>query len=354
MGRKKRIAVTLIAAFPWAMGVVEAQDEITTNPLFANQAPLELRIVGPFQQLSRDGRERPERDAIVEIANSDGEPVVLDAKIRIRGNTRVELCDRPPLSIDFSRQQVAGTEFAGQNTLKLVTMCRRTDIYRDYLRYEFLIYRLFNVLTDASFRVRWVEVEYVYDDTKKPRSYFEPAFFIEEEWEVAERHGLDVIEREQLSLDSLDAPHTAVLMLFQYMIGNTDVAVLRGPPGDDCCHNGKVIGAEGVPLLILPYDFDQSGLINAQYASPSELLPTPITSVTQRLYRGFCQHNAEIDAAISRFNENREIMESMLDDDSVSKRARERALDFLRESFERINDPKRLQSDIMDARRCRA
>ena len=352
MGQNHRIAAILIAALPWAMGAAEAQDEMMANPLFANQVPLELRIVGPFQQLSRDGRERPERDAIVEILNGDGEPFVLDAEIRIRGNTRVEICDRPPLSIDFSRQQVAGTEFAGQNTLKLVTLCRRTDIYRDYLRYEFLIYRLFNLLRDASFRVRWMEVEYVQDDTGKPRSYLEPAFFIEEEWEVAERLGLDVIKRERLSLDSLDASHTALLMLFQYMIGNTDVAVLRGSPGEDCCHNGKVIGAEGVPLLILPYDFDQSGLINAQYAAPSEQLPTPIRSVTQRLYRGFCQHNAEIDAAISRLNENREMMESLLDDQSVSKRARERALDFLSESFERINEPKRLQSDIIEG--CRA
>jgi hypothetical protein len=55
---------------------------------------------------------------------------VLDIAVATRGNSRLELCSLPPLSINLKRKQVASTLFAGQNKLKIVTQCRKSADYR--------------------------------------------------------------------------------------------------------------------------------------------------------------------------------------------------------------------------------
>lgn len=341
------IAAALAFAIP-GIGRAQAAD---TSPLFADDRPLALTIEGPFRRLDRDGNRRPERPGVVRFVDASGSDVVLDVELRVRGNSRLAICSFPPLRLDFERGQVEGTVFEGQNRLKLVTLCQRTDRYRDYLKLEYQIYRMFSALTDYSFRVRWATVEYLESDPKRKSSFTEPAFFIEEDWEVAARHGLEVVETDRLEVTDLEPRQTALLGLFQYVIGNTDWSVLEGPGEDACCHNGKVIGSTGGGAFIIPYDFDQAGLIDAAYALPSEKLP--IRSVTQRLYRGFCAMNAELQWALGRFNEERGTMEEMLRSDAVGERARNRSLEFLAESYEILNDPEAFKDDIVDVCRGR-
>ncbi len=135
------------------------------------------------------------------------------------------------------------------------------------------------------------------------------------------------------------------------MTGNTDWSGTSGPPGEDCCHNGAVIAPPGSGQLriLLPYDFDQSGLIDAAYALPSGSLG--IRSVTQRLYRGDCPGNEALDWAIQRVNERRAQVTGVFESELVSERARRRAIGYLNESYEIINDPQRRQSVIEE--RCR-
>jgi len=339
------IAAVLLGVF----GSAGAQN--VDRPLFESHSPLELTIEGPFRALSRDGDERPERDGLVRYMDAQGDEVVLDVAIRIRGNSRVEICSSNPLRLNLKRGQVGGTLFAGQNQLKLVTLCNRGASYRDYLAQEYQIYRAYNALTDHSFRVRWLTVNYVETEGRRPSSSTEHAFLIEEDWEAAERHGMEVVEVETLALPELDPQATALLAVFQFMTGNTDWSGTSGPPGEDCCHNGAVIAAPGSDQLkvLLPYDFDQSGLIDAAYAQPSGSLS--IRSVTQRLYRGYCPANQELDWAIRRVNERRAEVLSAFESELVSERARRRAIGYLIESYEIINDPQRRQSVIEE--RCR-
>jgi hypothetical protein len=348
--RRRRVplrATLLVLLSP--LGAAEAQDAVSDLPLFTDQTPLEIRITAPIRQLTRDGEDRPEHAAVVEFVDTSGQRVQLDVDIRIRGKSRLVVCDFPPLRIDFPRAAVAGTVFADQNQLKLVTLCSRTATHRDYLAQEYQIYRLFNELTNRSFRVRWAMVEYVDTDARRPESFTEPAFFIEADWELAARNGLQLVELPSLRMASLDPQHTALLALFHYMIGMTDWEAVLGPPGESCCHNGKVIGSESGANYVVPYDFDQAGLINTEYAVPAEQLR--IRSVAQRVYRGFCVHSPELEAAIDLLNENHEAMIRVLDDEPAGNRARVKSLAYLEESFELINDSRKREDDIV--RRCR-
>lgn len=331
-------------------GIVGAQEPRLDYPLFREITPLALKLTGPFRELSDDDpEERPEHEAIAEVPGPGGTPVAFDVAIRVRGKSRAGYCDFPPLRLDFRRGQVEGTVLEGQDKLKLVTLCKSSNLYRDYLAQEYLIYRLFNELTDRSFRVRWLTVEYVYTDTRRPQSRIEPAFLIESEEEVAERQGLPNVARAHLDESELDAAHNALLSLFQYMIGNTDFAFISAAPGEDeCCHNAKVIGSEDSGYIVLPYDFDQAGFINTEYSAPNAILR--IQAVTRRLFRGFCRHNPELADALATINARRDALYATLGagEVEISERALGRSRRFFENSFELLNDPDDFQSEIVE------
>ncbi len=321
-----------------------AQDD-ANHPLFRETALLELTLEAPLRALRRDSRRsRPEHDGLVRYTDAGGAEIVLDVEVRVRGRSRLRECDFPPLRLDFRRGQLDGTVFEGQNRLKLVTLCKQRDAYEDYLHLEYDIYRLFNALTDKSFRVRRVDVDYISTDSRREERFAAPAFLIEEDTEIAARHGLDVIEQAALGFDVLDAAHTALLSVFQYVIGNTDWSSLRGPDGENCCHNGDAIGTVGGPVYVIPYDFDNAGLIATDYAEPSDILP--IRNVRQRLYRGFCRLDSEVGAAIEHLLERRPDLEAVIAGSEAAEPARAEALAYLRESLDTLADPAERDSEI--------
>lgn len=343
--RLSRTLAILIPALV-ASGQVNSQP----TPTFADDTPLEFKLTGPFGDLGRNPNERPEHPAVVEFLGPDGDTVALDIEMRIRGNSRVRECRYPPLSLDFRRRDAAGTVFAGQDRLKLVVLCRGSRVHEGYLAQEFLIYRMFNLLTDRSFRVRWATVEYLDTSDRRPEPRIAPAFLIEADWEVAERLDLDLIETDRIESGTHDPAHTALLTAFQYLIGNTDWSLFDGPPGEDCCHNGKAAGDPEGPVYVIPYDFDNSGLINAEYAVPAEQLR--IRSVTTRLYRGLCDLNTEVADALDELSLMQDELIALFGSDLIDDRARERAVRFIEGSFEVIDDPEERQADIYE--RCRS
>jgi len=338
---------TLVVSLLAVSGGAHAQP-LTPLPLFEDSASLELTIEAPLRALKRNADDRQEHAAVLRYRSPSGQEYVFDIEVRIRGKSRLQFCDFPPLRIDFDTDALEGSIFAGQDHLKLVTLCGERDSYRENLAEEYQIYRAYNVLNDYSFRVRWAEVEYVVTDSRREETITEPAFFIEEDWEVARRNGLEALELEAVPLADLDVRQGALLALFQYMIGNTDYSPITAAPDEDCCHNGKPLGAEGGRIFVLPYDFDHAGLVAADYAEPRSHLP--ITSVRQRLYRGYCATNAGLTWAVQRFNEKRSAIERIFDDDHelVDERTRRRTREYVAEFYEVINDPEELQDEIIE------
>jgi len=329
-------------------GVSAAQDGGPVRPLFTDAATLTLTIEGPLRRLQRERRRRPDLEGVVRYQDAAGDEVVLGVELTARGNSRLDLCSFPPLWLNFRRGQLEGTVFAGQNRIKLVSLCRRDDSHRDYLAQEYQVYRAFNALTDKSFRVRWVSVEYVDTEAARGRSYVEPAFFIEEDWEVAERNGMEVVKVTGLEPAQLDPRETTLLSLFQFLIGNTDYSPRAGPGEEACCHNTKLIGYAGRDMdrVALPYDFDQTGLVGAGYAEPPPSLR--LSNVRERLYRGYCLLNEEVAWAVIHLQDRRERVRGAFDVDMARERARARALEYLESGYEILGDPVRRQEEILD------
>jgi hypothetical protein len=315
-------------------------------PLFAAADELELTLTLPLRTLLRQRSARPNLKAMLELTNAASDALRLDVKVRTRGKDRLARCAFPPLRIDFDRGEARGTPFAGQKRLKLVTLCKETATYERYLEIERFVYRAYAALTDESFLVRRAHMRYV-DIEGRAQAREAPAFFIEPIAGVAERVGARISKTPRLTLDSLDPSASTRVAVFQFAIGNTDWAATAAAEGEDCCHNTDVlVPREGeTGFVLVPYDFDQAGIVDADYAEPNPQLK--IRSVRNRLYRGFCRFNAYVDAAVAELNAARPTIETLLSE--LTAQARAEAGDYLARSYEILNDPEQRQRQILES-----
>ena len=197
------------------------------------------------------------------------------------------------------------------NEIKIALPGTHTDAGNELIVKEYLAYKMFEKVSDVHFRARLVLLTLIDTNEKgvgKKKLY---AIFVEDEEEVAQRlHGTPEGEF-GIKMDRFEPEQAALVIMFQYLIGNTDFAVLSGPRKDACCHNARVL-AGGDPLLrvAVPYDFDSAGLVDAVYAAPHEDLP--IRKVSERLFRGFCAHNDTLAAARKEFLAQREAIQALV------------------------------------------
>ncbi len=317
------------------------------QPLFDSDETLSIVLEAPIRDLLRQASRKPTFSGTLRFQQEDGTDVALDIDITTRGKSRLEQCSFPPLSVNLRRQQVGSTIFAGQNKLKLVTQCADKSVYRRYLVQEYAIYRVYNLLSDHSFRVRMLEVTYR-DSNRRRKDQVRPAFFIESEKRAAKRLRMRTVAADTVKLSQLEPQMLSILTLFQFMIGNTDWSVRKGPDEEGCCHNGKLIGHPDTDSgwVVLPYDFDQAGLINTTYSAPSDVLP--IKSVRQRLYRGYCFNISRLDATIALFNENRAAIEGLFGAGRDGESGNKSALKYLHSFYDIVNDAKKRQKKIID------
>ena len=315
--------------------------------LFDSAENLDIILEFPVRTLLKRARKKPVLPGQLRYVDANGNEVAIDVDITTRGRSRLKHCSFPPLSVFLNPDQVAPTIFAGQKKLKIVTHCNNGSTYLRYLHQEFGIYRTYNLLSEHSFRVRMLNVTYR-DIEQKRRDAVKPAFFIESDSEVARRLGMEKVKTKTIASNQFDAAQTNIFELFQYMIANTDWAIKKGPGTENCCHNGKVIAQPDAQdnWIVLPYDFDQAGIIDTKYALPG--LSLGIRTVRHRLYRGRCRHNDYLDQTIQLFNERREDIELANTPEALSNKARKSSLKYLDAFYKTINDPAKLKKQIVD------
>lgn len=317
---------------------------------FDSDAPLSLVLEAPMNTLVRDMKKKPTVEGVLSYTDGAGKAYSFKVKVNTRGNTRLEFCDFPPLKVDFRKKEIKGTPFEGHGKLKIGTLCKRKPIYETYHQQEYLIYKAYNQLSDASFQTRYFTIEYR-DTQGKRKTETQPGYFIENPSSVAGRNGMVQVKDARISPKQYTPDSLATYTLFAYMIGVTDWSVLDGPPGEECCHNGKVIGPEGEKTgwVPVPYDFDQAGLIDTKYAKPHEALP--IRKVTQRLWRGFCMSNELLPGTIAHFQAERSDIQSLFQPGLLDPFASAQSLKWISEFYEIVGDPRKLKKDILG--RCR-
>jgi len=315
------------------------------DPLFQEDAALSVEITAPFARLIDERPKEEEFQGSFSFKDLDGSWLELDLQVRTRGNFRHKNCDSPPLYLNFKRSQVKDTLFDQQNKLKMVVHCKDSARYQQVLLREFLAYRIHNALTDQSFRVRLLDVTYVDSEDRRPRMV-RNAFLIEHVDRLGARLGRQKLNIFPDNVLAIQADYLNLTSMFQYLLGNTDFSPILGSQ-TECCHNYKLFGKEGAPLLAIPYDFDMSGFVNTPYARPESGLG--IDSVKQRLYQGFCVNNHHVEASISEFLQARDTLYALTAGlQEMAPTVRKLVADYMDEFYETINDPQAVQREIVD------
>jgi hypothetical protein len=323
-----------------------AQVSETPDPLFQDNETLQVTITAPLTTLVR---ERPKDDylpGIFQFTEADGTEVKLDLEIRTRGHFRHKTCDYPPLSLNLKKSQTDDTLFDKQNKLKLVIHCDYSERYEQTVLREYLAYRILNALTDMSFRVRLLRVNYV-NTEREGKGQVRYGFLIEHKNRLAERYDMKDLEIERTKLSAIQPDRLNLTSVFEFLIGNTDFSPIAGAPGDECCHNYVLFGKDDDPLIAIPYDFDQSGLVDAPYAVPNEQLR--IKSVRKRVYRGRCANNEYIEASLGRIRGRRDLIYALVEEqEGLDPGVRKQIVDYIDDFYEIIEDPDDVQKMMLD------
>jgi len=322
-----------------------ADEYRTPDPLFQSDAALDVSITAPLTTLIKERSKDEYLAGAFQYTEADGSTVNLDLDIRARGNFRHATCEFPPVTLNLKRSQAEGTLFDKQNKLKLVIQCKKNDRYEQMVLREYLAYRILNTLVDTSFRVRLLRVRYVDTETDN-ESKTRYAFLIEHKKRLAARLDREDIKIEKTTVAAIQPDLLNLTSIFQFLIGNTDFSPIAGPPGDKCCHNYVLFGNEIDPIMAIPYDFDQSGLVNAPYAEPNERFR--IRSVRQRVYRGRCANNEHVEASLSQFRDHRDaIYEKITEQEGLESDVHKQLIRYVDDFYKLIDDPRDVQRKIL-------
>ena len=349
----KFVISSMLAAVLFSVPVTSQDTETDARPsmapLFADHALLAVTIRAPLTTLMQDRPTEEYLDGTFSFTGDDGAEQTLDLKIRTRGKYRHQEkhCDFAPIRLNFRKKQVIDTLFAGQDKLKLVTHCQN-DIrhYEQLVLREYLAYRILQVLTDKSFGVRLLQIDYVDTEGGEPMSKL--GFVIEDDDAVAERNGMRVIKGGNLSGNDLERVQQNLVNVFQYLIGNTEYSLFNPEPNEFCCHNMDFMSAShGPPLVPLAYDFDFAGIVNAPYAQPNPRFEHE--SVRTRLYRGQCTNNDLLPATLQRFTDNKNAIYGIVDGlELLNSRSRRYVTGYLNSFYKHISDPESVQPRFID------
>ena len=307
--------------------------------LFGSNEVLNISIKGDLKELLRDrsGKSTKSYSLTLSYITLSSVEVSIPVNVKTRGHFRLmrENCSYPPLLLQFRKGgQQLSTLFKDQRKLKLVMPCKGDE----YVIREWLVYKLYNLVTPFSFRARLVSVKLEDTRSKKPSDAFY-GILIEEEKQMAKRNAMKAIDA-KLIPQHLQVDGFLKMSVFQYLIGNTDWSV-------EFLQNIKLLSKsiQERPIAV-PYDFDHAGIVEAPYAHPAEELQ--MSSTRERRYRGYCVTNLSVfEPVISFYNGLKEdIYKIYTSCPLLSEKQKQNTVAFLDVFYKTINNTKAWQRDF--------
>jgi hypothetical protein len=306
--------------------------------LFDSDQVMEFTLRGDLKTLFKDRGDDSKYYKATLHYTADQGAVDIPIRIKTRGHFRKQSgnCQYPPLQLNFAKSSTPkNSVFSGQDKMKLVTNCQGDQ----YVINEYLVYKLYNLLTPKSFKARLVSV--VFEDTVKNK-ISEPSYgiLLEEEAQMAARNNSVSIEKIGIVPQATQKEVFLKMAVFEYMIGNTDWSVQYQ-------QNIKLITDDSTKSpYTVPYDFDHAGIVGAPYAHPAPELQ--MSSTRQRRYRGYCVTDMnEFNSTFEVFNQLKADFYKLYDGSELLSTAyQKKTLKFLDQFYEIINDPKKAKQEF--------
>ena len=320
-----------------------AQARLDSLKFFTDEGVIDMTLTTDIRKLQNEKGLDVFQNATVTCRFPDSTVIEEPITIAARGHFRREYCNIPPIMIDFSN--ASSPKLSPLGKLKLVIGCGVTGNDEQLLIKEWLAYKIYNLLEEKSFRVRLVRVSYR-DSRTKVRAFSQYAFLIEDDKDLAARNNCIKIPNVTYLTEGTDRALMTKVAVFEYLISNGDWSVPHN-------HNIRLIfeknNSAALPYPV-PYDFDHSGFVNANYAAPNELLGTE--SVTQRVYRGFPRTMDELQITLEVFRAKKEAIFALVNNCTyLLPRDKKEIVNFINEFYKTINDRKQVQYYFIDKAR---
>lgn len=318
----------------------EPKAETRVPPFFQSHTPLAMTFTTNLKQIRHDKSDSPPwRWASLSFQDSANKAVTIPLKARIRGIWRLKNCQFPPIRLNFSDKETKQTLFDDLEKPKLVNYCRDNDQFDQYMLQEAQLYRIYQVLTPVSHRVRVVRMSYV-DSASGKRDAERWAIIVEDPEQLADRHLAQVTKVKGAGPADLDQEQLALAYLFQYFIGNLDFSF-------NGLHNTELLTAVDGRILPVAYDFDYAGAVNATYAVPPQNYNVP--NVRTRKFMGYCEIAAEYPNALAKFIERKEAIYALYSDE-VGKLMKpdvvKRTLEYFDDFYNDVRTPKDAERNV--------
>ncbi len=320
-----------------------AQNVSDTLDLFNQTTPLEIILETDIKNLIKTKNKEEYQDATFTIEFNDTVQVVRDLKIKARGNMRKKTCLIPPLKLNFPKKEAYIKQLEYFDKIKMVLDCKRADVYEQYLLSEYYAYKILNIITEYSLRVRLLKVTYI-DLSGRFKDVTKYAFIIESIDQLNERLNTIRIETKNIRDIRTDLKTLAEAYLFQYLIGNTDWSI-------PALHNIYLLKSKNPSVFkpyAIPFDFDYAGIVNANYAIPDEHLG--IDNVRERLYWGACITSLQIQNARKKFiDKKKEILALYENDTYLSNYNKNNTIRYIDDFYEIIENDNAFRREIEEA-----
>ncbi|UZD24156.1 hypothetical protein PBT90_12255 [Algoriphagus halophytocola] len=310
--------------------------------LFDNEEILDVNMGFSVKNLRKFTNDSTYMDSFFAYKNSSGSMDSLEVELRVRGNFRLQNCFYPPLRMKIKKKKAKGTILQGNRKLKIVFPCAKNSNADSFVAKEFACYQMYELVNQHYFRTRLVRINFLNEDDKKGEPVQLLGFLVEDDDEVAKRFDAEILENTRVIGTLLEDSSAVRHDYFQFMIGNTDWSSLNQ-------HNMKILRLKDDSVIPLAYDFDMTGLVMPPYSQVSNLLE--ISSVKERLYRGYCREEPMMQAIRQEYLANeKQLLEAVND---LQPLINEREIDnmhaFLNEFFDILKDDNRFAINILSA-----
>ena len=307
------------------------QDSTERKTIFEEmhyQQVLEVEIETDIKQLKANIKTENYQPATITFEDAQGNEQNWEMKIRPRGRFRRRVCTFPPVKINFDKDNLKARNYEKHDELKLVTHCTEGEESRENLLREYLVYRLYQVISPVHYRAQLLHIKYI--DRENNIRLKRYGILLEDEKELSSRLNAELCEDcYSLPKDSFAQENLRIHSLFQYMIGNSDWSLTMA-------RNLKLLkDKETGEFYIAPYDFDFSGLVNTSYARPDPSMG--LSSIRDRVFLGMAQSDAELQKAIALFEAKREELLNTVDSFKLLKRSsRKDIMEYIQSFYEEL------------------
>lgn len=281
----------------WAQHAISFFDYIGRSEL------LKIDLTTDLQLLRNQRNTNDYQPATLTFSSGKKQRESWEIKIRSRGKYRRKVCQFPPLKLNFPKDTLKARGLTGDDEYKLVTHCLIGATGKEYLLREYLVYKLYAQLSPFHFRVQLCKVRY--HDPQSGEKIMAWAILMEDENALAKRFDAKICEDcYAVKPEQFQEGNPEQVFLFQYFIGNTDLSLTL-------LRNLLMLKPKsGSPPIIVPFDFDFSGMVNASYARPNADYGQ--ANIRERIFIQSDIRDTSLQPAIELFKSKRKALETTI------------------------------------------